>query len=80
MMDRRRRVLRRGPSPAVQQPFQTIGVNNGLLGLCVSCGGVGGRVVGSGEREGLLSEAVAERGNLTNLELTFNDVSAVSTR
>lgn len=79
-MDRRRRVLRRGPSPVVQQPFQTIGVNNGLLGLCVSCGGVGGRVVGLRGEKRFISEAVAERGNLTNIELTSNDVSALFTR
>lgn len=35
----------------------------------------GGRVVGSGERP-LFQEAVAGRGNLTNLELTFYHVSA----
>ncbi len=36
MMDRRRRVLRRDPSPLVQQPFSEYRGLNGLLGLCVS--------------------------------------------
>lgn len=75
MMDRRRRVLRRDPSPLVQQPFSEYRGLNGLLGLCVSLRWVGGRVVGSGERP-LFQEAVAGRGNLTNLELTFYHVSA----
>lgn len=75
MMDRRRRVLRRDPSPLVQQPFSEYRGLNGLLGLCVSFAVGGGRVVGSGEMP-LFQEAVAGRGNLTNLELTFYHVSA----
>lgn len=79
MMDRRRRVLRRDLSPVVQQPFQNnIGVNGALGVLCVSCGGVEGRVVGSvaGGRGNSLSEAGRWKRQSHQSRANLYDVSA----
>ena len=77
MMDRRRRVLRRDPSPLVQQPFSEYRGLNGLLGLCVSLRWVEDALSDRERGRPSFSRGGSlEGGNLTNLELTFYHVSA----